>query len=1173
MPSQYTSFQINNTTDVPMIISVNDPDGNAHTVGTLEPGKESTQHAPMGATWSIELATPAAQEHVQSPKDVTQPSPSDPGASDMGGGSVKPSILNIGTKNVAPPSTVPQTFSSDTVSVAKSSERRTPDPSNTGVSIPRNPLQDDNLEPTKYEAFLKLETGTHTARINQLLVTPDSKTLITAGRDKTIRVWDIETKKQVRMLLGQIGNGDNGNIQRIALSRDGKYVIALVWLNLEGTRGDHDRETDVRVYELATGNLQARFRYPGTLQDLDFSPDDKYLAMVGNPKQPIRRGYVQVYDTSALLQGFGAALTPLASEALYEYNALIPAYVRFVPDNQAKSAGYRIVVATWYAHKYQNPEYTGGLLWYSFSSAGVLTKNKDASRETEDRLAPDSLAVSRDFVVVTAHGDVKKFYCHDHNGKLLKTVLSESIPTAPAFSQDESQLIVGQSRDSALVQVSVYNTALGQFQLKSTYHDHDSEVIAVAVLKDGTAVSAGGDQNAIHFWNPSHFEGEQTGVIKGVGRVIHALGINQDEQIGIGTHDDLRLEDSIVLQRVFDLHTMTLNSLSIADAAAFQRAQKRAGTQWLEWNDANLWLRTDDQTSYDQPLTGTPDPNQEGSFIWYNATTFGFTEKNFTIVTGAADGKVRVAPRGANGFYRSPPWRFLVGHTAALRDHAALGRWLVTAGADQIIRLWYLNDVEQDSMEDLQPTLNLFVGSDDEWVIWSKSGYYNASQHGDRHIGYHVNRGADKEALYFPSDRFKAFLRPDIIKAIVEHGSEDRAIAQGFAIPKFDVSKNLPPIIELTENGVQISDDGTEVIFTFSVDTHAQPLTRVWALRNGRLVHAQEAVPPNIMTLPLLPGENRFKIFAENQYAKSNPIEQTVIGKGRLDQFVGSNGTLYVLAIGVSKLENEAPESNFKNLNYAHSDAIAIYNAFAKDIDSSQLEGPAQPFNNEAFEAVDRTLLVNDQAKLMRIEEELDKICARITDKFNKRVENREAAKRDVLLVFLSGHGVFRTRNQQLYFWNFDFDLENPGDTGLSFMELGEKITSLPAEVILMTDACHSGMAGGDVVKGIDPNELAKRIYGINETEMYIFNAARRSEKAREDPSIIQPTISHGYFTRAVLDILFDEKNPKVSMLGLIDQVQWGVQRYTTLQTPVCRMYGDLLPLVIYEKKYLLSNK
>ena len=126
----------------------------------------------------------------------------------------------------------------------------------------------------------------HTRRgINQLLATRDGKRLISAG-EKTIRVWDVETRKLLRVLLGQIGTGANGSIQRMALSRDDKHLVALARWNPGDSHAAQDWETDVRVYELATGNLQSRFRYHGVLQDLDLSPDGKYLAMVGYPGGP-----------------------------------------------------------------------------------------------------------------------------------------------------------------------------------------------------------------------------------------------------------------------------------------------------------------------------------------------------------------------------------------------------------------------------------------------------------------------------------------------------------------------------------------------------------------------------------------------------------------------------------------------------------------------------------------------------------------------------------------------------------------------------------------------------------------------------------------------------------------------------------------------------------------------
>ena len=210
---------------------------------------------------------------------------------------------------------------------------------------------------------------------------------------------------------------------------------------------------------------------------------------------------------------------------------------------------------------------------------------------------------------------------------------------------------------------------------------------------------------------------------------------------------------------------MTLQALSVHDAAGFRRGQSRLEGRWLELKSeegpGDLYLQPGNQCLIDVSEVG-----------WVGVTTFGFTEKG-TIVAGASDGTLQVAARRAGGY--KPPERYLVGHTASVRDHAASGRWLVTCGADQIIRLWYMEDVEQDSTADLVPALNLFVGSDDEWVIWSKSGYYNASERGDRRFGYHVNRGPDKEAVLFSSDRFiKTFsTNREVIWAILQYGSEE----------------------------------------------------------------------------------------------------------------------------------------------------------------------------------------------------------------------------------------------------------------------------------------------------------------------------------------------------------------------------------------------------------------
>jgi len=1041
----------------------------------------------------------------------------------------------------------------------------------------------------QYSAKLKLETGTHTARINHLRVTPDGRTLVTSGVDKTIRLWDVETKKQTGMLLGQIGDGGQGKIHTIALSRDGRHLATLSWVYPTYEQDPTQRETDLRVYELSTGNLQAGFRHPGTLQDLDFSPDGRYLALSGH-HNATQRGTAMFFESKTLMSGFGKLPAPLASEFLYEANREpMPTYVRFVPEKRAKDGSYRVITSAWEHWRPGAPEYSGRLFSFSFSAAKGLVKSFE--RELEDQTAPNAMAVSSQFVVIVPEdldAEInKKFYCYGFDGQLVNSVDSETPPSSPAFSPDGNQIILGQRSDGTLVQVKVYDVALGRFALRSTYFGHDSEVLGTALLSDGTAVSAGGDQNAIHFWSTKHMEGELLAESKGLGRVIHVVGISMDEKIGFGTRDNLRLKDGrMVLQRAFDLKTMALKSFPFGESTEFQRAQKTFGGQTVEFSEDSNWnLRVMPEMNY---LTL---PSGE----WYNVSTFGFTEKG-TVVAGSQDGKVRAAPLRPEGYHQMSG-RVLVGHEASVLDHASAGRWLVTAGADQVMRLWFLKDVENDTGEHLYPALNLFVGSDDEWVIWSRSGYYNSSQDGDMRFGYHLNRGLEMEAVFIPSDRLsKTFYRPDIIQAIIEHGSEERAFeamaAQGIQIERPDLINTLPPIVELLKGGVK--QTATEVTFRFAVQNLSpkNPVRRVWVVQNERFVWEADKIATNFkVTVRLQPGKNIFKILAENGTAKSIPIcfeikgtdpkpvrkpalgglgipitgggstrgapptaEEAARSQANTLMNVQENGTLFLLAVGVSKLKNETDD--FKSLTYADDDAISIYNAFGHSKFTAALEKKGA-FKNAAFESVEATVLLNEDATKAAIFAALEKICQKI-----KKRSTSKKPKRDVLMVFLSGHGVRRsdTFERELYFWCYDLLKTSTRATGLSFIELGEKITALPVEVILATDACHSGMAGSDAVRGVDPNELAKRIYAINERGIYILNAARSEEFAREHPAI-----GHGVFTKAILESL--EFEADFSMLSIMASVQRRVLHYTNgIQTPVFRMYGDLLPLVIYEK-------
>lgn len=969
-------------------------------------------------------------------------------------------------------------------------------------------------ESVHYETFLQPDTGTHHSPIVQIVATPDGQSLVSAG-ETTMRVWNVQTRNLDRLLLGQVaGPTDDsfvdGAVQRMALSPDGRWIVALKpWRRQTDVQAaspytadpvgarDAERVTEVQVFELATGNLQARFVHASQLLDLGFSPDGRWLAVAGHGRRGKLRGaFVALFAARDVLKaGFRTAPRPVASKTIGPARAAaaIPVALRFVPASPRARDPMALVVAL-------NDPVTGRgtLNWLHFERATGL--RRDRASETAIAIVPSTLAVSHDLTVVAAgplggrkrHGQL---LWQDHAGRDGGEITAEAPPASTAFSPSGDHLIVGLSADivggivaapgDQTVQVNAYAVLpYGGLELCSTYYGHDGSVGALTFLGDDTAVSAGGDNHAIHLWHFRHRVGAIRSAIRGVGRNAFAPGITANERVQFGTVPArLRPPRHPERQQSFDLRRMRLLTTSSSD------------------------VRRSD--------------------------------------------------------YESRKW-FIVDNDA------------------QIIPLRYSPDAYGTEM-DLPPDLSLFVGADDEWVIWSRCGYYNASPNGAQRIGYRVNRGIAKEALFIPSDRFKVFYRPDIIDAIVKHGSEARARAKGVDIPPVDAATILPPIVELTRHGLQVADGQVTFSFTIECTSPNYPVTRVWILRNDRFVWVEPKPSPALharysVTLPLLPGPNLFSIKAENIRARSVPVVHRIAGPvptGADEQAFGAPGHLFLLSVGVSDFAVAGTDEAgpFERLRFAHQDATAVFNAFARSkparTASQPLRGPMHLLNR-AFDGVEATLLVNAEATKSRILHELDKLCARIRER-----SRQPGAERDVLFVFLSGHGVRFKGEPDLYFWNFDLRPSAMEATGLSMLDLGDRITSVPAEVVLVVDACHSAMAGSNVMSGLDAEELARRVHAINERGMYLMNASRADELAREDA-----TSGMGVLTSAMLAALSSNrflvpdgpggKQRSIGMVGLIAGVQQLVPQIsaragTEAQTPVCRIYGDLLPLTIYK--------
>ncbi len=121
--------------------------------------------------------------------------------------------------------------------------------------------------------FLRLETGSHTARINCIAVDSKEQFLVTGSNDKTARVWDLQTGELLRVLRPPLTEGHEGKIYALAISPDGQTVA------LGGHTGRWEVTDTIYLFDRNSGELIGRLtNLPNAIRDLAFSSDGQHLA-------------------------------------------------------------------------------------------------------------------------------------------------------------------------------------------------------------------------------------------------------------------------------------------------------------------------------------------------------------------------------------------------------------------------------------------------------------------------------------------------------------------------------------------------------------------------------------------------------------------------------------------------------------------------------------------------------------------------------------------------------------------------------------------------------------------------------------------------------------------------------------------------------------------------------
>jgi WD40 repeat protein len=922
---------------------------------------------------------------------------------------------------------------------------------------------------------LRIEAEMHTAGIKRISSDARSSVALTVSDDKTARLWELPSGKLLRVLRPPVGEGNEGKLFCGALSPDGVRAAVGGWTGYEW-----DKTMSIYLFDTVSGRLLRRIGgLPEVVNDLAFSPDGSRLA-------------------AALGGGNGIRLFEPATGKLIgedkEYGAASNG-VSFSPDGRRLASG----------------ALDGSVRLYSLAAA--LSSS-----------SPSSAA------------------------KGLRLVAKEPVrggkePHSIRFSPDGTKLVVGCVDSTAVVVVSSKDLSflfapdtagVNEGNLASVAWSADGQtVFAAGTWEDGTGVkrirrwSSGGKgvpkdtqatSSTVMDLRPLSGAGLLFGAADPSWGIVDATGERAlFRQMPVadfppaGRYFNLSADASVVgfafeafgkKPAQFSLSERTLQralGTSSGATSGFSRSlnvPKLDGIPVTNWNNTIApKLRGEalalERYERSRSLAIAPD------------NSFFVLGTEFWLRCFVADGAER--------------WKVAVPAPVWAVNLSADGQLVVAAYGDGTIR-WH-------KAADGGELLAFFPHADQErWVLWTPEGYYDASPKGEELIGWHLNRGKDTAADFFPAAKFRdQFYRPDVTARVLQTKNVTTALKEAneeagrrtpppgspssSASAETVIARMQPPIVELAVAGAakgSVEVEGTTFLLRYRVRSSGEPATRVRVLVDGRPVEAEAPLPGSAtataeakVTIPA--RDCVVSVLAENKFAVSEPATLRLVHKvptpaggaaasASAAQPTALKPKLYLLAAGVTDYLNN---DQLDDLHFAAKDARDFAAAFQRQ------EGGL-------YGKVEAKVLGDKEATAANILDGLDWIKAQTTSK-------------DIAVIFLSGHG---ENDEQLryYFCPHDYDKGKRLRTGVGFEQIQKTVQGLAGKVLFFIDSCHAGNALGKLFaaksgsSGVDVTRIVNELSGA-ENGAIVFTSSTGRQLSLE---LSQE--GNGAFTKALVE-------------------------------------------------------
>ncbi len=1051
---------------------------------------------------------------------------------------------------------------------------------------------------------LRLETGVHSAAINKVVSDEKGHWLVTASDDKTARVWNAETGELLRVLRPPVGDKQEGELQALAMGRDGRIVAVggftrlaggTIYLfdrsnghmlrsitGMSGTVNDIAISGDglwlavalssggVRVFGVDSGKELGRdVDYAGKANSVDFSPDGKMLITTSSDE------LVRLYKVTASGLVKGRTHRPYEGSGFYK---LYPNMAKFSSD------GRNYVVGSESFDDKGDP---------SNGSLTIFRLNKKAMLGLP-YLPDGEVTSSGRFKRVEWTKDGLGFY------GLVSTTISNFavIKRWNIRPKNEGRIEFDESDD-------VFGDVLSE-----RYITHDLDDFS---MLPGAKIAWAGHGGILGVLGNPGIEGKQklswVGTESMVGfRHLHSLdsgsvnlSVSKDATRILLSRVSIKEADEGKDSFIFDLKQ--LKSWRGKWEDNFTVADKATSDFLLDHVDGN---RIFSFSSNEERFTTSAKLVDENMFVLGSTSRLVLQEQK--VVDGNYQNKF------LKSLYSPAP----VYEVAASND----GRWVVAALGDGTIR-WY-------RASDLKEMMALFVHMDQKrWVMWTPLGYYNASPGGEELIGWHQNN------LVYPS-----------IRQVIVNGTVSGSPAAKAGLKEGDILLEIDGRqITNTYLGLEQTVNGTKARFLILRD--GKKLDVLLEPNDGRVgvfigekfdsIHESDFFPASRFRDRFYRPDVLTKIFATQDEASA--LQQANEESGRRTQTVSIAQVLPPVVEILSPVEGAQVSSNSITLRYnVRTDSpvtgirVRVNGQTIPEVrglgvtgggnssrevtvtipeQNSEIQLFAENKNGVSVPATVRVTWAGKKAALVgednrfkpklyvlavgvsqyknpdlnlglpakdasdfaRVFEQQkgklygDVVVQLLTDEQaskDKVIEGLEWLKsqvtaKDVGVMFIAGHGM--NDNQGKYFFMpYNANPDKLMSTGVAQTDIRDTLNSLAGKVLFFVDTCHAGNAlGTGKTRGVGGstdafiNELASAENGV-----IVFSSSTGRQLSQEDSKW-----GNGAFTKAVVEGLNGKaeinNSGKVTLKGLDYYVAERVKELTHgQQSPVSIAPGGI---------------